>query len=52
MARLDNVWLTTLVERCTNNSVTSKIFGYCSSDEKRDKYINRFFSVHLFFEDS
>ena len=50
-ARRNNVYLTTIVQKCSNNSVINKIFGNCPSQNEIDKYINRFFAIYLYFTD-
>ena len=51
-ARRNNVYLTTIVQKCTNNSVITKIFGDCPSQEEIDAYVNKYFAVYLYFTDT
>ena len=48
-ARRNNVYLTTIVQKCTNNSA---LFGKCPSQEEIDAYINKFFEIYLYFTDT
>ena len=50
-ARRNNVYLTTIVQKCSNNSVINKIFGVCPSQNEIDKYINKFIALYLYFTD-
>ena len=49
--RRDNVYLTTTIQKCSNNSVINKLFGKCPTDEEINKYINEFFSIYFYFID-
>jgi len=51
-ARRNNIYLTTIVQKCTNNSVINNIFGDCPSEEELDKYINKYFAIYLYFTDT
>ena len=51
-ARRNNVYLTTIVQKCTNNSVINKIFGDCPSQKEIDDYINKYFAIYLYFTDT
>ena len=43
----NNKILTTIVEKCTNNSITNYIFGECENDENIQKYIKEINSVYI-----
>ena len=51
-ARRNNVYLTTIVQKCTNNSVINNLFGNCPSEEELDKYIHKYFAIYLYFTDT
>jgi hypothetical protein len=51
-ARRNNIYLTTIVQKCTNNSVINNLFGDCPSEEELDKYINKYFAIYLYFTDT
>ena len=42
-----NKILATILEKCTNNSITNFIFGDCENDENIQKYINDINSVYI-----
>ena len=51
-ARKNNIYLTTIVQKCTNNSIINNLFGNCPSEEELDKYINKYFAIYLYFTDT
>ena len=51
-ARRNNIYLTTIVQKCTNNSVINNLFGNCPSEEELDNYINKYFAIYLYFTDT
>ena len=50
-ARRNNIYLTTIVQKCTNDSVINKIFGACPSQEEIDNYVNKYFAIYFYFTD-
>ena len=52
MASRNNVYLTTIIQKCNNDSVINKIFGKCPPQEEIDEYINKFFTIYLYFTDA
>ena len=51
-ASRNNVYLTTIVQKCNNDSVINNIFGKCPSQEEIDDYINKFIAIYLYFTDT
>ena len=50
-ARRNNIYLTTIVQKCRNDSVINKIFGNCPPQEEIDEYINKYFAIYFYFTD-
>ena len=38
-SNVNNLFLSTIIEKCQNNSITSKILGSCESEEQINKYL-------------
>ena len=51
-SRINNIYLTTIVQKCTNNSIINNLFGNCPSKEELDKYINKYIAIYLYFTDT
>ena len=45
-------YLYTIMIKCNNNSVSSKVLGLCNSEEKINKYINEHQAIYLYFKDN
>ena len=52
ISRRDNVFLTTLIEKCSNESVLTDKLGYCASAESIEEYIQRYFGFYLYLLDN
>ena len=52
LSHRENVYLTTSVQKCINNSIINNILGNCSSQEEIDKYVNRNNILYLYFTDT
>ena len=52
LSHRENVYLTTSVQKCINNSIINNILGNCSSQEEIDKYVNRNNFLYLYFTDT
>ena len=50
--RKDNIYLTTTVQKCTNNSVINSLFGECPPQKEIDEYINKYISIYFYFIDT
>ena len=47
-----NKYLTTIIQKCSNNSIINEIFGNCPSQNEIDNYINKYSSLYLYFSDN
>ena len=52
MAHSNNIYLTTIVQKCKNNSVINNILGNCGSQKEIDKYVNSYNILYLYFTDT
>jgi len=52
IARKDNVYLTAIVQKCTNNSVINRLFGECPPQKEIDEYINKYIAIYFHFIDT
>ena len=51
-AHRNNIFLTTIVQKCSNDSILSELFGPCADTIDIDEYIKKFLSIHLYFTDT
>ena len=51
-AQRSNIYLTTIVQKCSNDSVLNQIFGKCPSQKEIDDYLNKYFGIYLYFTDT
>ena len=51
LSQLNNIYLTTIVQKCTNNSSFNDILGNCSPQNEIDEYFSKYNSIYLFFTD-
>ena len=52
IAQRNNIYLTTIVQKCSNDSIINKIFGQCPTQKEIDDYINKYFGIYLYFTDT
>ena len=50
LSQINNLYLTTIVQKCTNSS-SNKILGECSPQKEIDEYLSKYTSTFLFFTD-
>ena len=50
-AQRNNIYLTTVIQKCTNDSIINKIFGECPSKKEIDNYLSKYFEIYLYFTD-
>ena len=43
----DNLFLETIIEKCENTSVTTKILGVCAKESEIDEYLEKFKGINL-----
>ena len=51
LSQSNNVYLTTLVQKCTNFSKIKEILGVCPSQKEIDEYLNKYIEIYLHFTD-
>ena len=47
-----NVYLTTIVQKCSNDSVINQLFGKCPSQKEIDDYVSKYLAIYLYFTDT
>ena len=47
-----NIYLTTIVQKCSNDSIINELFGMCPSQKEIDDYVSRYFAIYLYFTDT
>ena len=52
IAQRSNIYLTTIVQKCSNDSIINKLFGPCPTQKDIDNYINKYFGIYLYFTDT
>ena len=52
IAQRKNVYLTTIIQKCSNDSIISKLLGKCPSQKEIDEYLSKHFSIYLYFTDT
>ena len=50
-AQKNNIYLTTIIEKCSNQSKMNDILGNCSSPKDIDNYLSKYFSFYFYFTD-
>ena len=50
-AHRNNIYLTTIIQKCSNDSIINEIFGLCPSQKEIDDYVNKYFAIYLYFTD-
>ena len=51
IAQRNNIYLTTIIQKCTNDSVINGLFGKCPSQKDIDNYLSKYFGIYLYFTD-
>ena len=46
-----NIYLTTIIQKCSNDSIINKIFGRCPPQKEIDDYLSKYFAIYLYFTD-
>ena len=52
ISQRSNIYLTTIIQKCSNDSVINEIFGQCPSQKEIDDYISKYFAIYLYFTDT
>ena len=50
-AQKNNIYLTTIIEKCSNNSKMNDIFGKCPPQKDIDDYLSKYFAFYFYFTD-
>ena len=51
VAQRNNIYLTTTVQKCTNDSIINELFGNCPSQKEIDEYLSHYLALYLYFTD-
>ena len=51
IAQKNNIYLTTIIQKCSNDSIINEIFGKCPSQKDIDDYLNKYFGIYFYFTD-
>ena len=51
MAQRNNIYLTTTIQKCTNDSIINELFGNCPSQKEIDEYLSHYLALYLYFTD-
>ena len=51
-AQKNNLYLMTIIQKCTNDSIINKLFGNCPSQMEIDAYLSQYFGIYLYFTDT
>ena len=51
ISQINNAYLTTIIQKCTNSSSFSNIIGECYPQKEIDEYLTKYTSIYLFFTD-
>ena len=52
IAQRNNIYLTTIIQKCTNDSIINKLFGDCPPQKEIDEYVSQYFGIYLYFTDT
>ena len=52
IAQRNNIYLTTIVQKCSNDSIINEIFGKCPPQKEIDNYLSKYFGIYLYFTDT
>ena len=52
MAHKNNIYLTTYIQKCHNNSKINELFGNCPPQEEIDNYVKKYSFIYLYFTDT
>ena len=51
VSQRNNIYLTTTVQKCTNDSIINELFGNCPSQKEIDEYLSHYLAIYLYFTD-
>ena len=50
-AQKNNIYLTTITEKCSNHSIMNNILGNCAPQKDIDDYLSKYFAFYFYFTD-
>ena len=51
LTQKNNIYLTTIIQKCSNDSIINKLFGQCPSQKEINEYLNKYSEIYLYFTD-
>ena len=51
VAQKNNLYLMTIIQKCTNDTIINKLFGNCPSQMEIDEYLSQYWATYLYFTD-
>ena len=51
ISQKNNIYLTTTIQKCSNDSIINEILGQCPSQKEIDEYLLKYFAIYLYFID-
>lgn len=52
ISRRDNVYLTSLIEKCSNESILTTLLGNCAPAESIEEYVQKYFGFYMYLFDT
>ena len=52
ISQKNNIYLTTIIQKCSNDSIINEILGQCLSQKEIDEYLMKYFAIYLYFKDT
>ena len=52
ISQKNNIYLTTTIQKCSNDSIINEILGQCPSEKEIDEYLLKYFAIYLYFIDT
>ncbi len=52
ISNMKNIYLTTIIQKCSNDSIITELFGKCPPQEEIDNYFNKYSSIYFYFSDN
>ena len=52
ISQKNNIYLTTIIQKCSNDSIINEILGQCPSQREIDEYLIKYFAIYLYFIDT
>ena len=52
ISQRNNIYLTTIVQKCSNDSIINELFGKCPPQKEIDNYLSKYLAIYLYFTDT